>query len=151
MIEEEQPTDRIDIEAESFDPYKVTGDTTIGVAYKFKFTEEGQKMYIEFNAPLGGNYGDYKVYSISGVDLKVTELTTNVAEKNDAKTGVEKGDLISIIKDANAKTAEGKNFELSFRAVSTKPPFGLAYLELELNNVEDLGKEFTLCFVFVEL
>lgn len=142
VVEDEETTNKIDIKAESFSPYKVEGDTTIGTAYKFKFTEEGQKLYIEYNAPLGGY--KYKVYSISDVDLKVTELTPVVVTE-----GENKGELQSLTKEENAKTTQGKELNFEFTSVQTVTPKGVAYLEMELNNPEDLNKEFTLCFVYV--
>ena len=127
--------DKLDTKAESFDPYVMKYDTVKGgCAYTFKFTSAEQKIFIEYSTTL--EY-DYKVYTISGVELKLTELQGNI----------EKG----ITKDGDEKhTATGAELNYEFETVEEQGDGYVAYFELELVNADDVNKEIKLCFETVK-
>lgn len=131
VVENEEPTNKIDTAAESFSPYHMEYDAVhTGAAYGIKFEKADQKIYIEYYTVL--EY-DYKIYSISGVELKITELSGNVEN--------------GIVKDGDDKhTATGKELNYVFAAKTEHEGGYVSYFELELVNAEDVGKDITLCF-----
>ncbi len=131
VVENEEPTNKIDTAAESFKPYHMEYDSNrAGAAYRIKFEKADQKIYIRYYATFDH---DSKIYSISGIELKITELI-----------GGENG---IITKDGDDKhTATGAELNYEF-AVSQEYEYGYAaYFEVELVNAEDVGKDITLCF-----
>lgn len=121
----------INTEAESFDPYRMEYDIVhTGAAYIIKFEKADQKIYIEYNTLLEF---DYKLYSISGIELKLTELIFN----ND-------GALINAGDDKY--TANGTDLNYKFATEHEQGDGYVSYFELELVNSTDVDKEIKLCF-----
>ncbi len=132
VVENEEPTNKIDTAAESFKPYHMEYDSgRVGAAYGIKFEKADQKIYVRYFMPF--NSKKCKIYSISGIELKVTQLI-----------GGENGIIMNDGDDKHTATGAELNYKF---ATELEYERGYAvYFELELVKAEDVGKDITLCF-----